>query len=217
MKTTAIIVAAGKSKRIGTKINKPYLKLDKNTILWHTLKKFEEHNLISSIILVIQKKDEKKCKKIIKKFRKVFHIAYGGKERSDSVYNGLKYVQTPLVLIHDANRPFVAKEYITKVIKVARKTGACTLAIPVYDTVRKNNKTLDRKGMYLVQTPQAFHTNILLKAYKNKYEKGIHSTDDASLVEKIRKKVNIVEGSPLNIKITTKKDLTLARKLVKTL
>jgi len=133
------------------------------------------------------------------------------------VYNGLKKISadTDWVLIHDSARPFIDRKSITKVISTAKKTGAAILAVPVKATIKSIkatgfvNTTLERSNLWEIQTPQVFKKELILEAYK-KYSK-IKVTDDASLVERLGKKVKIVLGSQENIKITTKEDLVLAQ------
>lgn len=220
---TTIIVAAGKSKRFNknTKkhISKPYILLNDKPVIWHTINVFEKHPLVKSIVVVTNQKDESICKRTCKYFKKIYRIVYGGKYRQDSVFSGLKNIPigTDIVLIHDAVRPFIIKEMITKLIKSAQRNKASILAIPINDTVKKNHKTIDREKMLLVQTPQAFSYKLLLNAYTNAYKYKFYETDDSTLIERIGHKTSVVEGSPLNIKITTYDDFLLAKAIYQVL
>ncbi|MBI5892828.1 MAG: 2-C-methyl-D-erythritol 4-phosphate cytidylyltransferase [Deltaproteobacteria bacterium] len=218
-KVIAIIVAGGKGKRIGADISKQYLNISGKPILAHTLKAFEDCNAIDSIIVVCHPSDMEYCKKnIIKKFgfKKVIKIVKGGKERQDSVRNGLDAVpkSCDIVSIHDGVRPFVSQSIIKKSISDTKKAGASVVCVPVNDTIKEvlngyAAKTLQRQKLWAVQTPQTFKTEIIKKAHKKALEKGIITTDDSSLVEILGYKVKVVEGSYENIKITTPEDLII--------
>lgn len=218
-KVIVIIVAGGKGKRIGADISKQYLDISGKPILAHTLKAFEDCNAVDSIIVVCHPNDMEYCQKnIIKKFgfKKVIKVVKGGKERQDSVRNGLDAVpkSCDIVSIHDGVRPFVSQSIIKKSISEAKKTGASVVCVPVKDTIKEASsgyviKTPDRKKLWAVQTPQTFKTDIIKKAHKIALKKGVMATDDSSLVEMIGYKVKVVEGSYENIKITTPEDLII--------
>jgi len=224
MKCCAIIVAGGKGMRMGTERAKQFLELNGKAIIALTLDEFENNENINDIIVVIGK-DEKEYleNNILKKYnyKKIIAIIEGGKERQDSVYNGLKAVSenTDIVLVHDGVRPFISQKDINNIINSTVQKKACVLAVQVKDTTKYVNehgiieKTLDRSKLWAIQTPQAFHYDILLKAYEFAEENNIVATDDASLVEMIEK-VYIVEGSYKNIKITTKEDLDYGNILI---
>ncbi|MEW6102518.1 MAG: 2-C-methyl-D-erythritol 4-phosphate cytidylyltransferase [bacterium] len=216
--TEAIIVAAGRSSR--TKRDKLYFPLKGKPLIFWTIEAIL--NEVSSIILVVSKErlDWWKENNIfgIKK------IAIGGKERQDSVYNGLKMLSedTKIVLIHDGARPFVSKELIGRVISCAKNDGAAVPGIPSKATVKMVKdgwvlNTLNRENLWLIQTPQGFKKEIILSSYKKAYESGFYGTDCASLVEKAGFKVKIVLGDERNIKITTPFDLELAKVIIRLL
>jgi len=226
----AIIVAAGKGSRMQESIPKQYLEIHNKPILYHTILKFYLNPLISKIIAVIPSNDDKyyinniissiykslNNKKILKKIE----IVKGGSTRQNSVFNALKKINNTqnIVLIHDGVRPFVKQIHITKCIQTAVKYKASILAIPASDTIKKAEQneifeTLDRTNLWLAQTPQAFDYSLILNAHKNAQDKGFDATDDSMLVEKIGQRVHIVKGDNLNIKITTKEDLIIAKQL----
>jgi len=225
MKVTAIIVAAGESKRLPAKKRKPYINLGARPILIHTLSKFASFAFIKNINLVVNRKDLKIAAKLIQKtnIKKDIKIIKGGKIRSASVYQGL--INTPrdceYVVIHDAVRPFFKKELLKMLIKQAKKYGASILATPVKPTIKEVTKnhiierTLVRKKLWEAQTPQAFKKDILIKAYKRAHCGKKKAPDDSSLVEKLGIKVKIVPSDDENIKITTPVDLSLAKTLIK--
>jgi 2-C-methyl-D-erythritol 4-phosphate cytidylyltransferase len=167
--------------------------------------------------------NQDKAIKVIKRlnFKKIKAFVIGGIRRQDSVYNGLKAVskRSDWVLIHDSARPFIESKSINKVILAAKKSGAAILAVKPKATIKLSHKrnivskTLDRDKLWEVQTPQVFKKSLILKAYR-KYSKS-NVTDDASLVEKLGKRVVVVEGDYRNIKITTAEDLLVAGLIIK--
>lgn len=217
-----IIAAAGYGKRFGC-IKKQFLKINEKYVLELSVKKFFECG-ISKIIISTAKNDIKKAKEILKIYKKNIHFVEGGKSRQESVKNaflfGLQiYKNEDIVLIHDAARPFFSKESLLNLIQTVKKTNAAILATKVIDTVKysTNNqikKTVDRKNLFLAQTPQAFSVNLYKKAIKNADEKNIVCTDDCELIENLNKKIEIVESSKENFKLTTKEDLRFAKFLM---
>lgn len=225
MKTIAIITAAGKGKRMGYGIKKPYIILNGTPLLAHAILPFEQSKAINGIVIVTAKGDEDFClKNIVKrfKFKKVLKVVCGGKERQDSVMSGIMAAGNgwDIVVVHDGARPFIAKKSIEEVIKSARRRGAATLAVPVKDTIKQVcsgfvKKTLPRDELWAIQTPQAFKFDILKKAHLRAFKQGFIGTDDSILVEISGCKVAVVNGSYDNIKITTPEDLTLGKVILK--
>jgi 2-C-methyl-D-erythritol 4-phosphate cytidylyltransferase len=154
--------------------------------------------------------------------RKISRIIPGGAERQDSVYRGLKALgpQTDLVLIHDGARPFVTPDLIDRVAAETRASRAAVAAVPVRDTIKEVGgdlrvlKTLNREGLWEIQTPQGFHYALLLEAYERAFRDGFYGTDDAALVERLGVEVKVVPGSRFNLKITTPEDLVLGEALL---
>ena len=172
---TAIVLAAGSGKRMGTKIHKQYLKLCEKPVLAYSLQAFEESELIDEIILVTGKGEEDFCRlEIVEKynFSKVKKIICGGSERYHSVWNGLKQTQDGYVYIHDGARPFVDGEMIRRGYECVSQEHACAAGMPVKDTIKivDDNCTVmqtpDRKYVWLVQTPQVFESELVKRAYK---------------------------------------------------
>ena len=216
MIATAIIVAAGSSKRLGSKINKPYLELNGKALLCHSLSAFAGAAEIKEIIVVIRKEDEELCRSVVRHgCHKNVRFIEGGKERQDSVYNGLKKVRKDckLVLVHDAARPFIDTAFVEKLINTASKHRAVVPVLHVKETVKRSStgkyidETLDRKKLFLAQTPQVFDYRLLLKAYERAVEDNFYGTDDSMLVERMGTPVMLVPGDERNIKITVKEDL----------
>jgi len=219
---TAIALAAGRGERLKSKVPKLLAKIGSKPVIIHTLEALSRNPSIKDIILVANAKNLREMTAWVKRYhiRKISSVVEGGARRQDSLGNGLKAVdsRTDLVLIHDAARPFIGKNLIDSVINVAKKSGAAITGVPVKATIKKAfgkvvDKTIERKNLWEIQTPQVFKKDLILKAYK-KFGK-IDVTDDAMLVEKLGGKVNIVEGSYSNIKITTPEDLVLAEAIAK--
>ncbi|MFA7294635.1 MAG: 2-C-methyl-D-erythritol 4-phosphate cytidylyltransferase [Candidatus Omnitrophota bacterium] len=220
---SAIVLAAGKGKRLKGLVPKPLVKIGSEPAIIHSLDRLDKHPYVDEIIVVLSALNRQKITAAIKKrsFKKIKVFVLGGLRRQDSVYNGLKAVdkRSGWVLIHDSARPFIDSQSITQVILAAKKNGAALLAVRPKATIKFSRKagivdqTLDRDKLWEAQTPQVFEKNIILEAYK-KYSRG-DVTDDASLVEKLGRKVSIVEGNYSNIKITTAEDLLLAELIIK--
>ena len=221
----AIIVAAGKSKRMKKGTNKVFLPLLNKPMIYYTIKTFQECNLIGEIIIVTQKNDIKKISEINKKynFSKIRNIVAGGNERQDSVYNGLMSIKNAknndVIVVHNGSNPLVKENEIVECVNTAKKHGAAVSGFPLKDTIKKISngfveKTIDRNGIYQVQTPQAIKYGMLVDAFENAKKNKLKFTDDVSLVEARGKKVKIVECSYENMKITTPEDLKIAEAIL---
>lgn len=214
---TAIVLAAGRGERLKSKIPKLLARIGTKPIIIYTLEALSKHPSVKGIVLVVRAKNSKEIIAKIKKYniRKIACLVEGGAKRQDSLGNGLRAIdsRTDLVLIHDAARPFIDKELVSSAINKAKKSGAAIVGVPIKATIKKVRgsvveKTIERRNLWEIQTPQVFRKDLILKAYK-RFGK-IDVTDDAMLVEKLGKKVSIVQGSYNNIKITTPEDLVLA-------
>lgn len=219
---TAIVLSAGQGKRMGTTVQKQYLKLAGRPVLFYSLSAFQKSSVIDEIVLVSGAGQTEYCKKeIVQKygFDKVTAVVEGGAERYDSVLNGLQAVgHNGYVFIHDGARPFVDEEILKRTYECVVTEKACVVGMPVKDTIKIADadgfckETPDRKFVWMVQTPQAFAAEIAKTAYREimKKEHG-HITDDAMVVEEtLGLPVKFVEGSYENIKITTPEDLDIA-------
>jgi 2-C-methyl-D-erythritol 4-phosphate cytidylyltransferase/2-C-methyl-D-erythritol 2,4-cyclodiphosphate synthase len=226
MKTVAIIPAGGAGKRLKAHVAKQYLFLDHMPVLVRTLKVFQKSKVIDNIILALPPDDLVSVRQeLIDKYglTKITTVVAGGKERQDSVRNCLATIngKCDVVVIHDAVRPFVTQELIRQVITAAKIAGAAAAGVKAKDTIKETKKdnmvaaTIPRQNLWLTQTPQAFKFELLKEAYKSAYDEKFYGTDDASLVERIGKKVKMIEGSYENIKITTQEDILIADALMK--
>lgn len=220
-----IIVAAGSGSRMKRDINKQFIMLDGKEIIVHTIEKFYKNTDIDDIVVVIKESEEEYfIDNVINKhgFDNI-KIAYGGNERQDSVYNGIKKLNEgcDIVLVHDGARPFVNESIIKNAITETKENNAVVVGVPVKDTIKVVNldgnivDTPNRSRLWSVQTPQAFKYEIIIKAYEDAYNDNYYGTDDAMLVERIGYNVKMIEGSYDNIKITTEEDLHFGIQILK--
>ena len=224
-KCTVVIAAAGIGKRMGADRPKQFLEIKDKPVLYYTINAFEKNRSVDSIVIVTGVENIEFCsKEIVEKydFKKVKAIIEGGKERQNSVHNALNALNydTDIVLIHDGARPFVMQEDIDKVISFSHKYDGAVLAVKSKDTVKVADEngfvkgTPDRKFLWNIQTPQGFSYSLLKEAYDKAASDGFIGTDDSSLVERLGKRVKLVEGHYTNIKITTKDDLLAAESIL---
>lgn len=225
MQVSAILLAAGKGLRLKSRISKPLVMIAGKPLIQYSLAALSRHKGVKDIIVVVSQGNKAGVSALIKrlKIKKVKALVLGGRRRQDSVRNGLKALvrRSGFVLIHDSARPFVCSKAISSVIKSAKKNGAAITGVPVSSTIKsvKANllvdKTLDRKRLWEIQTPQVFNTGTLFAAYRRYGNSDV--TDDASLIEKMGKPVALAKGSRLNIKVTTPEDLEAAAGIAKVL
>lgn len=220
---SVIIVAAGSGKRMQRNINKQFIKLNEKEIISHTIDAFYKNKNIDEIIVCIKQEEEEFFKKQIleKNDFKNIKIAYGGKERQDSIYNGLKCVDKncKIVLIHDGARPFVDNRIIEECISVAKEKKAVVVGVPVKDTIKividgKITDTPNRANLWSAQTPQTFDYSLIKNAYDEAYKSNYYGTDDSMLVENIGQEVTMIMGSYENIKITSPEDLNMGEQIL---
>jgi len=230
-KVIAIIPAAGLGKRFGEGGSKQFQTLgDKPLVVW-ALEVFESIGDVTEIVPVFKSADMEQGRRLVEDYgiSKVKRIASGGKERQDSVYNGLNLIGdgADVVLIHDAVRPLVKSSIIKESISQLKDCDGVVVGVPLKDTVKEVGttrnraesgvvkKTLKRDVLWAIQTPQVFKYAILMKAYKKAMGEKFYSTDDAAVVEKYGGKVKVIMGSYANIKITTPEDLDIAEMLLR--
>ena len=222
MRTLAIVLAGGVGKRMGSSTSKQFLLLDNRPILVHTLQIFQECRPVDGIYLVVNHKDLPTVQEEILEnyhFSKIIKLVIGGRLRQDSVRNGLEAIDEScdVVIVHDAARPFVSPAFVEKSIFLMEMFDAIIPAIPVRDTIKVISKegfvqkTLERDGLWHIQTPQTFKYELIMKAYREGMGKKLYGYDDSTFIEHLGKKVKVVEGSPYNMKITTPEDLIIAK------
>ena len=220
---TAIIVAAGQGTRFGTGKPKQFLEIHGKPLIIYTLSKFENCAAVDEIVLVLSASEIENFTRLVegRRLKKLKKIVGGGKNRAESVLNGLKSVDektAEIVAVHDGARPLVTVKEITRTIEKAAETGAACLTAAVTDTIKEvaNGKiirTIDRANLRRALTPQCFRYDILKRAFAEN-EIGEIVTDECFLVEKLGVEVSIVEGNAQNIKITVPEDLVLAENLL---
>lgn len=219
-----IVPAAGAGARLGGEVPKPYIPVEGKTILEHTLGRFAG---IPGLEEVVVSTSEEFAVSTLEVLNRLFpdckvKVAPGGRERQDSIRNALGEISDAarLIAVHDAVRPFVAKETIKSCLREASVHGGAIAAVPAKDTVKVAGPqgsiaaTPDRKKLWQAQTPQVFRAGVIRNAYRAAKESGFTGTDDASLVERAGGKVVLVEGSRENFKITYPLDLQLAKLLL---
>ena len=216
-KASAIILMAGNSTRYNRKTNKNLEKINNKEIILYSLEIFLKNKNIDDIIIVAKKEDHNKLIKVLPKGENI-RITIGGRERKDSVYNGLKLAKNDIVIIHDAARPLIKDSYINNCLKEIKKHEGCTIGVKTKDTIKivdKNNivvETTKRDNTYLTQTPQCFKKEILKKLHETNRKDDI--TDDCMLLERAGYSIKVIEGDYTNIKITTQEDLDILKSLI---
>jgi 2-C-methyl-D-erythritol 4-phosphate cytidylyltransferase len=214
-RTAAIIVAAGSSSRMkGT--DKLLAALSGRPLISYSIATFAQHTAIDELVVVTSEANLEAIRKLVGDRA---HVIQGGLRRRDSVLKGLEAIaeSCDYVIVHDAARPLVNADMIDEALAGAREVGASLCAVPVSDTVKRADpsgrvsSTVTREGLWLAQTPQAFRTDLLLRAHQSI---DINVTDDAALIELLGEPVKLVMGSTRNIKVTLPEDLALAQALL---
>jgi 2-C-methyl-D-erythritol 4-phosphate cytidylyltransferase len=215
---TAIIVAAGDSRRMG--FDKLFATIAGRPVIAHTVDAFERASCVDEIIVVAREDRHAEIKTIVRdeNFKKVRSIVRGGKHRQDSVQAGLGHLDAAAkyVAVHDAARPLVTAEQIETVFEQCRIHAAASLAEPISDTLKYADaeffvtSSVDRHQLYAMQTPQIFERPLIGDAYRAVYEENASVTDEVSAVERLGRKVVLVPNKELNCKITYPRDLALA-------
>ena len=215
---SAIIVAAGAGKRFGEMKQFAYLRA-KPVLEW-TLERFEAHEAVEAIVLVLP--DEKDMKHYRMRYAKILDIVRGGERRQDSVWQGFRLLNTAapeVVLVHDGARPLGSADLISRIIETARADGAAVPVLAIEDTIKevRENRvagTVDRTFLARAQTPQGFRYDVLKKAMDTARRDRFYGTDEAALVERVGLPVTAVAGDQRNIKITTPVDISIAEALL---
>ena len=219
---SAVIVAAGRSRRMGGTVDKAFLSLGSRPVVVHSLLAFEQCPDVDEIVLVVRKEQQVAAKAVARMFgiSKLIAIVPGGNKRQESVQAGLAAcdVDTRQVVVHDGARPCVTPDVIPEVVKLAKRVGAATVGRRMTDTVKRVEKgtavagTENREKLWAVQTPQAFQFSVLANAYKALGKNEV--TDDCQAVELAGGTVRIYENRAPNFKITTVEDLQIASALL---
>lgn len=219
---SSIIVAGGRGERLASELPKQFLLLAGKPILLRAVEAIWRCTRVSEMIVVAPETHIEVAKKVLS--GKEVKVVSGGAERQDSVYAGLVSIseQARLVLIHDGVRPFVSLDLIERVIAAAEKSGAAAPGVALKETVKEVDDktglvigTVDRRRLFLIQTPQVFRREIIQEAHEKAQSLGFYATDDAGLVEWLGMDVAVVSGEDANLKITTKLDLEFAEIIAK--
>lgn len=222
---SAIVLAAGRSARMGGGPNKQFIELLGKPLLFYSLAAFEQCAAVDAVVLVRRPDYAQQAEQIVRDygFKKVTVFADGGPERQDSVNNGLKACEsrTEIVAVHDGARPLVTAALIESTIVSAREFGTGIAATKVVDTIKEANedktvsRTVDRTKLWAVQTPQTVRFSLLRDAYAKVFEKKIVVTDEAAAVELLGERVHLVDTPFLNLKVTMPPDLRVAEALLR--
>jgi 2-C-methyl-D-erythritol 4-phosphate cytidylyltransferase len=215
--TSAIIVAAGKGTRMGPNVDKLFLELNGLPVIAHTWRRFEEASCIDEIVLVVRDGMQDAFAELAKSqtFRKQLQLVAGGKERQDSVWNGLAALspKTEIVAVQDAARPCTSERLIAATVEAAREMGAAVAAQPVTDTIKESadgkliQRTLDRSRLWAVQTPQTFRVEVIRRALSEVHRQALPITDDTAACELIGQPVKLIHFNEPNPKVTRREDL----------
>jgi len=221
----AIIVAAGKGTRMGANVDKLFLELNGCPVVAHTWRQFEQADCVEEIVMVVREGMQEAFMELARKcgFRKKLRLVAGGKERQDSVWNGLEALprSTEIVVIQDAARPCTSEPLIAATIEAAREIGAAVAAQPITDTVKESadgkliERTLDRARLWAVQTPQTFRVEVIRRALGEVRRQGLLVTDDTAACELIGQQVKLVASSQPNPKVTRQEDLRFIEALLR--
>jgi 2-C-methyl-D-erythritol 4-phosphate cytidylyltransferase len=218
----AVIVAGGSSHRMG--FDKLLSLIGDKPVIARTIERFEKCDEVDAVILVVRPERRVEFQKLVETFcfTKIYSLADGGPQRHLSVWNGLQRLpkECEIVAVHDAARPFVTSELIGQCVRSARECGAVSLAAPIVETIKRADsgqnvtESVDRAGLWAMQTPQVFRRDWLLEAYTRVVDSGRAVTDEVSAMQEAGYPVRLLENAEWNIKITFPKDLELAEKLV---
>ena len=223
MEYIVVLPAAGSGKRMNAGHNKLFLKLREKPILIHTLEVFEKDANCTGIWLAVKPEERAIIQDMLKQYHimKVKGLPAGGEERQHSVYACIQAAgnKSKLILVHDAARPFIELSVIAQLTKEAQKNGAAIAGVKVKDTIKrvKNTvieETVDREQLWMIQTPQAFQTSILINAQKQAAQDDFLGTDESMLVERLGIEVHVVESTYDNVKMTTREDLLIGEAIL---
>jgi 2-C-methyl-D-erythritol 4-phosphate cytidylyltransferase len=216
----ALVPAGGSGTRLGHHVPKQFLRVAGVSILVTTVRRLLQHPALSAVIVAAPEAYVVRTRRLLGPGgrRAPITVVAGGATRQESVWRALQAASTTaeIVLVHDAVRPFITRALLEGVVTAAAEVGAAICALPLTETVKRVrdgfvDDTVDRNGLWSVQTPQAFRVALLREAHDKARRDGIVATDDAMLVERLGHRVRVVPGLPGNVKITTADDLRRAR------
>ncbi len=218
---TAILLVAGNSTRFGQNRNKNFESICEKTIMSYSLNAFDKNQYVDDMIVVAKESEKEKVQNIVKQenVTKPVHIVCGGNSRQESVYHGLQATNAEIVIVHDGARPAIKQEYINQCIESMEEFQGVTVGVKSKDTIKITDEngvivsSTKRSNTWIIQTPQCFHREILLKMHE-KY-KNEEVTDDCMLLEMNGYQLKVLESDYTNIKVTTYEDLGIVEQFVK--
>ncbi|MEA2624544.1 MAG: 2-C-methyl-D-erythritol 4-phosphate cytidylyltransferase [Candidatus Binatota bacterium] len=218
MRSAVFVVAAGRGERLGAALPKAFVALRGEPLVSHAVRRLRASGVFDELVVAAPAEEVDRCVELFAAAR----VVPGGSTRQESVRNALAAIPSAVevVLVHDAARPLVSAEVVRRVHDAARRHGAAMAAIPVTDTLKAVasdgtiTATAHRESLWMAQTPQGFHTELLRQAHDAAARDGVEATDDAALVERLGHPVRVVEGSRTNLKITVPEDLAIAEALL---
>lgn len=221
-KVTAVILCAGSGTRFNSELNKVYIEINKRPIISYSIEKFSNNKYIDEIIMVTKPDEEELCNKAVNEFCKLGSIkkTYGGDTRKDSVHNALNIATGDIAIIHDGARPLLTDKMISDCIESMDVFKGATIGVKSKDTIKITDdegiiiSTTERKNTWIIQTPQCFDKELLLKGHEIETEHGVEITDDCMIMEILGYPVKVIEGEYTNIKVTIKEDLDLVEKFL---
>lgn len=223
-RAVAVIPAGGLGARLGTRTPKQFLRLGSAPMLLTTVRHVARHPAVRAIVVAAPGPQVERTRRLLaaRRGRASLAVVPGGPTRQASVWLAMQALpeDAEIIVVHDAVRPFVTRRLMDAVLRAAVETGAAICALPIAETVKRVRDgvvetTIDRAGLWAVQTPQAFRAELLREAHEKARRDGVVGTDDAMLVERLGHPVRVVPGSEANLKITTTKDLRRARGAVR--
>jgi 2-C-methyl-D-erythritol 4-phosphate cytidylyltransferase len=221
----AVVAAGGSGSRFGGKVPKQFVSLGGKSLLRRSLETLESVSVIDAIVVVVPERYLVRARREVRnaRLKKIAGVVSGGTTRQASVLRGLRAFTDPpdVVLVHDAVRPLMTRALAERVVREAMRWNAAVPALRVNDTMKVEGKrrfvtgTVDRSGLWTVQTPQGFHYPLLLEAHIRAEREHFGATDDAALVERMAVPIRLVEGEVRNIKVTSREDVGLAELILK--
>ena len=218
MRDVAVVIpAGGVGRRLGHRTPKQFLRVGRASILALTVGHFTRHPQVARVVVAAPAAHLARTQRALGRHPRIQVVA-GGQERQESVWLGMRAVpdEAALIVVHDAVRPFITRALIDRVFAAARASGAAICALPIAETVKRVRDsmveaTVDRAGLWAVQTPQAFRADLLREAHEKARRDAFAGTDESMLVERLGHPVTVVAGLAGNVKITTPDDLRRAR------
>jgi 2-C-methyl-D-erythritol 4-phosphate cytidylyltransferase len=208
------IPAGGTGTRFGGRLPKQFVAVQRMPILLATVRRFTGHPRVAEVVVAAPAAHLARARRLLTRLGPRVRVVAGGVTRQESVWRAVQAIagQPALIVVHDAVRPFVSRKLVDAVLAAAEDSGAAVCALPVAETVKRVRNglveaTIDRSGLWSVQTPQAFDPALLREAHDKARRDGVEGTDDAMLVERLGHPVRVVPGAPANVKITTRDDL----------